>query len=108
MGVVRIWLRSRQARCVLAGLSRRYVEPSQIVDAVCGHRAWFQTEGLAVEGGGVGKSAGWDEQVDVGYAGDHFCWERWVIFEIKGCFCLRMMGYCYLDNEMGECVCVWQ
>jgi hypothetical protein len=98
MGVVRIWLRSRQARCVLAGLSRRYRT----------RLGRFQTEGLAVEGGGVGKSAGWDEQVDVGYAGDHFCWERWVIFETKGCFCLRMIGYCYLDNEMGECVCVWQ
>jgi hypothetical protein len=41
------------------------------VDAVRGHRAWFQTEGLAVEGGGVGKSARWDEEVDVRYAGDH-------------------------------------
>lgn len=48
------------------------VEPGEVVDAVRGDRAGGQAEGVAVEGGGVGEGARGDEEVDVGYAGDHF------------------------------------
>lgn len=41
------------------------------MDAVGWHSAWRQSEGFAVESGGVGEGAGGNEEVDVGYAGDH-------------------------------------
>lgn len=44
------------------------------MDAVRGHCAGGEAEGFAVEGCGVGEGAGGDEEVDVCYAGDHFCW----------------------------------
>lgn len=54
---------------LLAG--RADVEPGEVVDAVRGDGARGEAQGGAVEGGGVGEGAGGDEEVYVGYAGDH-------------------------------------
>ena len=61
--------------------------------AVRGHRARCQAEGLAVEGGGEGKGAWWDEEVDVRYAGDHG-WGRGML-----CLFLKKSSWTQRSND---------
>lgn len=79
------------------------------MDTVGGHGAWCQPQSFAVEGGGVWEGAGWDEEVDVRDAGDHFggglssrCCRQWWLDVECLCFAFCLFEIVYIGEHKIE------